>query len=161
MRLTRPQARETILDVKLLALLLTLSTIVSACGSPDASAREFRFTPVAYNLEPGPESTPYAVATNPESGVRYLADQVVVHVPRDRVDRFTDWASKYPFETVVLIDDLGLCAADRSQCPENAPNGVSVLVIVVPVGGAPDALNFLLRQEDVILAELNEIGRSE
>ena len=143
---------------------LAFATIVAtaaACGSPGSQRSEFVFTPVPYTVEPGHGPTPYLVSSDDSTGLRYLADQVVVQVRREHVDRFTRWANDRSFAVTVSIDDLGTCAFDRSQCPNEAPNGISVLVVQVPAGAAPEAVRFIADQEDVILAELNHVGRAD
>lgn len=169
-RLTIREPRETIprswlvemsVIVRRALAVVAIALTIAGCGSPDPPNGKFVFTPVPYTVLPEVFKTPIAVAFDPGAGATgsyYLADQVLVQINRDRVVNFTSWAAMVEFDVEVRIADVTLCERDQTQCLDTAPQGISLLVVKVPVGSALDAVRLIERQHNVFSVELSYLG---
>lgn len=117
--------------------ILTVAPLVLGCGNPDSSP-DFQFDPEPVTVLPG--QTP--LAGSDETGI-YVADQVIVLVSLDSVDELSDWLQSYEFEIVNRQDG-------RSS-------NVATLLVRVPTGSVPDAIELIAKQEGVIAADTNSL----
>jgi hypothetical protein len=122
--------------------LIAVLMVAAACGSPDGDAPEFVYTPVPYTVIPAQTRVPSYIVSERDGEV-YQADKVLVAVAKEQREEFTEW-----------LDDVGFGVGQIIDTP-GADLPIVTVVVHVPPGSAPDAVEFIRPQLGV-----REVGLS-
>ena len=119
----------------LVAAAALLAAMAVACGSPGPKQREFVFTPVPYTVIAGPRGTPVAIYET-EPGSSFSADSIIVLVSSATRPEFEDWTRRVGFKILQSLDGV--------------EQGTEILLIEVPVGSVPTAVDLARKQPGVM-----------
>jgi len=116
-----------------------------ACGNPGAENEEFVFTPAAYTPIPEGERCDLAscgagIALT-ETGDRYFADHVLLAIDGSFESQILETLDRFGFEVI------------ERYLPRS--DGTLSLLVRVPLGAVPAAIEFLAEQEGVRRATPN------
>lgn len=124
------------------AVTMLLLAAAAACGDGSApSSQPFVFTPYPYTIVPGFDGTPVPRSIS-ESGGEFTADDVMASVSVEDLPAFTR-----------TVNGLGFAITSTGA----EFDGLRTLVIRVPVGSVPDALQALQRQPGVRAVSMDSI----
>lgn len=118
-------------------LVATAGAAAVACGDP-AGNPAFEFTPIPYTVIAGPGGTPIAVAEYQGSVID--AGNLIASVAPDRASAVRE-----------RLKELGF----RMTTDAQVPDGPATMVVEVPTGAVPDALDVIRGIDGVESAEPN------